>query len=457
MKKYILYPTIGVKEIKDIKNMHYMGHTIEFDDNKCIKCTKCVMRCKNCSVNYLEIKTDEDGKKHLTARNEVKCIHCGQCTLVCPVNAIRSQSGIEEVKKILKDKTKVLIVQAAPSIRASIGEGWKMEHTLGIEKKMNTAFRMLGFNKVFDVNFGADITTMVEAQELVERLNNPNSKLPMFTSCCHAWVEYALGYHSELKNNLTTARSPHLHSAAAYKTWWAAKEGINPKDIVVVSVMPCTSKKEEILKESSKINGMRLVDYSLTAREVIQLMKENNIDLPSLKDSEADICGNYSGAGVIYGASGGVMESALRTAYKMMTGEDLKNFNLTEVRTDVAGFRTAEINIKGKKIKVAVVSTVQNVEKLLLELKENPKAYHYVEVMSCAGGCIGGGGMPLLPAKPADQNILIEERRKVLYELDENKKGERTAHSNPVVKEYMDWVKSQNNPNLEHELYHTYF
>ncbi len=437
--------------------MHYMGHTIEFDDNKCIKCTKCVMRCKNCSVNYLEIKTDEEGKKHLTARDGVKCIHCGQCTLVCPVNAIRSQPGIEEVKEVLKDKTKVLIVQAAPSIRASIGEGWKMEHTLGIEKKMNTAFRMLGFNKVFDVNFGADITTMVEAEELVGRLNNPNSKLPMFTSCCHAWVEYVLGYHPELKDNLTTARSPHLHSAAAYKTWWAAKEGIDPKDIVVVSIMPCTSKKEEVLKESSKINGMRLVDYSLTTREIIQLMKENNIDLPSLEDSEADICGNYSGAGVIYGASGGVMESALRTAYKMLTGEDLKNFDLMEVRTDVGGFRTAEIDIKGRKIRVAVVSTVQNVERLLLELKENPEAYHYVEVMSCAGGCIGGGGMPLLPVKPADQTILIEERRKVLYGLDEKKKGERTAHSNPVVKEYMEWVKAQNDPHLEHEVYHTHF
>ena len=437
--------------------MHYMGHTIEFDDNKCIKCTKCVMRCKNCSVNYLEIKLDEEGKKHLSARDGVKCIHCGQCTLVCPVNAIRSQPGLDEVREVLKDKSKVLIVQAAPSIRASIGEGWKMEHTLGIEKKMNTAFRKLGFNKVFDVNFGADITTMIEAEELIGRLNNPDAKLPMFTSCCHAWVEYVLEYHPELKDNLTTARSPHLHSAGAYKTWWAEKEGINPKDIVVVSVMPCTSKKEEILKESAKINGMKLVDYSLTTREVIQLMKENNIDLPSLEDSETDICGNYSGAGVIYGASGGVMESALRTAYKMLTGEDLKDFNLIEVRTDASGFKTAEIDIKGRKIKVAVVSTVQNVEKLLLELKENPNAYQYVEVMSCAGGCIGGGGMPLLPIRPADQATLLEERRKVLYGLDENKKGERTAHSNPVVKEYMDWVKAQNNPHLEHELYHTYF
>lgn len=437
--------------------MHYMGKTIEFDDNKCIKCTKCVMKCKNCSVNYLEIKLDSEGKKHLSAIEGKDCIHCGQCTLVCPVNAIRTQPNLEEFKKIFADKSKIFIVQAAPSVRAALGEGWKMEHSLNIEKKMNTAFRKLGFNKVFDVNFGADITTMIEAEELIERLNNSEAKLPMFTSCCYAWVDYVMHYHPELKEYLTTARSPHLHAGGAYKTWWAQKEGINPKDIVVVSVMPCTSKKEEILNENAKIGDMNLVDYSLTVRDIIQLLKENNIDLPSLEESEADRLGEYSGAAVIYGASGGVMESALRTAYRMITGEDLKNFNLTEVRTDTTGFKTAEIDINGKKIKVAVVSTVQNIEKILTELKDNPNAYQYIEVMSCAGGCINGGGMPLLPVKPADQIALVEERRKVLYGLDEEKKNERVAHGNPVVKEYMQWVKDQNNPELEHELYHTHF
>lgn len=434
-----------------------MGKTIEFDDNKCIKCTKCVTRCNTCSVGYLEIKTDEQGKKHLSAKDGMKCIHCGQCTLVCPVNAIRSQPALEDVKNALKDKSKVVIVQSAPSIRSAIGEGWKMEYSNDIEKKMNTAFRMLGFNKVFDVSFGADITTMVEAEELVERLNNPKAKLPMFTSCCHAWVEYALGYHPELKENLTTARSPHLHSGAAYKSWWAQKEGIDPKNIVVVSIMPCTSKKQEVLEVSSKIGELNIVDYSLTLRETIQLIKENNIDFPNLEGSEADLCGDYSGAGVIYGASGGVMESALRTAYFKMTGKDMPNFDLQEVRTDISGFKKAEIDINGRKIRVAIVATPQNVAKVLEELKVNPDAYHYVEVMTCAGGCINGGGMPLLPIKPADQVALVEERKKVLYSLDKGKKNERTAHSNPVLQEYMKWVKDQNDSKLEHELYHTKF
>lgn len=437
--------------------MHYMGKTIEFDDNKCIKCTKCVMRCKNRSVGYLEIVTDENNKKHLQAKKGMECIHCGQCTLMCPVNAIRSQSALEGVRAVLKDKSKVLIAQCAPSIRASVGEGWNMEATLDVEKKMNTALRKLGFNKVFDVNFGADITTMVEAQELTKRLSDPNAILPMFTSCCHAWVEYALKYHPELKGNLTTARSPHLHSAGAYKTWWAKENNIDPKNIVIVSMMPCTSKKEEIIEESAKVNGMQLVDYTLTEREFIQLIKENNIDFPNLEGSEADSLADYSGAGAIYGASGGVMESALRTAYKMITGEDLKDFNLVSVRTDIGGFKTAEIDIKGKKIKVAVLSTVQNVEKILLELKANPHAYQYIEVMNCAGGCIGGGGLPLLPVKPADEAPLIEQRRKVLYEIDQKKKNERTAHSNPMVQKYMAWVTAQNNPELEHDLYHTKF
>lgn len=434
--------------------MHYMGKTIEFDDNKCIKCTKCVMKCKTCSVGYLEIKVGDDGKKHLSAVDGKKCVECGQCTLVCPVNAIRVQDNIQAFKKAFEDKSKIFIVQSAPSARASLGEGWNMEHSLDVEKKMNTAFRKLGFNKVFDVNFGADITTMVEAEELLERLNNPNAKMPMFTSCCPAWVNYVLNYHPELTDNLTTARSPHLHSAAAYKTWWAEKEGIDPKNIIVVSIMPCTAKKNEILKETSKLNGMPLVDFSLTVREAIQLLKENNIDLPTLENSESDQLGEYSGASVIYGASGGVMESALRTAYKMITGEDLKNFNLTEVRTDMSGFKTAEIDIKGQKLKVAVISTVQNVEKLLEELKENPNAYQYVEVMNCAGGCINGGGMPLLPIKPADQVALVDERRKVLYNLDENKKNERVAHGNPVVKKYMQWVKDKGDTHLAHSLYH---
>lgn len=428
----------------DIKNtlcyckcMHYLGHSIEYDDNKCIKCTKCVMRCKSNCIWYLEVNIDEDNKKHLCEKKDLHCLHCGQCTLVCPVGAIREQSSIAQVRQILSDKSKTTIVQCAPAIRAIIPE-----------KKINTALRRLGFNKVFDVNFGADITTMVEAEELLERLNG-GGILPMFTSCCPSWVEYCLNYRPELKEHLTTARSPNLHAGAAYKTWWAEKEGLAPKDIIVVSIMPCTAKKEEILRETAKMNGVPLIDYVLTVRELQKMLKEDGIDPNDLDESEADTLSEYSGAGAIYGVSGGVMESALRTAYHSITGKDLEDVELKQVRPDITGFKSADVDINGTTIKIAVVSTPQNFEKLLSELK----SYHYVEIMNCAGGCIGGGGMPVLPIKPADQLAEMERRRGILLGID-TKKQLRTAHNNQLVKEYFAWIDSKNDKHLEHALKH---
>lgn len=424
-----------------MENIVKTSCSIEFDPQKCIKCTKCVNRCKNNVVEHL--KMSGEGKARFIEKNEQnKCLLCGQCTIVCPVNAMREQSQLEAVKKVLQDKSKIVIVQAAPAVRTSINEIFKLEHNIEIEKKLNTAFRKLGFAKVFDVNFGADITTMAESEELIERLQS-KQHLPMFTACCPAWVNYVEFYAPELKNNLTSARSPHIHSGIAYKTWWAEKEGIDPKNIVVVSIMPCTAKKHEANLESAKINDLKAVDYVLTVRELGKFLKEKEINLAELENSETDICGEYSGAGVIYGASGGVMESALRTTYKKITNKDLKNFELTEVRGDLSGFKTATINIEEQNINVAVVSGIRNVEKILAELKENPNKYQYIEVMNCVGGCINGGGQPILPMKPADEPILIEKRRNILYSLDKSK-TKRKAHENQVVLEYLSWLEKDN-------------
>ena len=439
-----------------MEKMHYMGKSIEFDREKCIRCTKCIIKCKNCSINYLELKGE--GKlpkeKFLDAIENKKCIKCGQCTLVCPVDAIREQSSIEEVKKELLNTNKITIVQCAPSVRTSIGELFNLEHSILMEKKLNTAFRKLGFKKVFDVNFGADITTMAEGEELIERLNDKNAVLPMFTACCPAWVEYVKNYRSDLIPNLTTARSPHIHSGLAYKTWWAEKNNINPADITVVSIMPCTAKKEEAELESTKNNGLKAVDYVLTVRELSKLIKESSIDFENLEDSEADSLGEYSGAGAIYGASGGVMESALRSAYYLINGKVIDNLDIEDVRTDSSGCRTSVINLGKLSINVAVLATVQNVEKFLQEAKEQNKTYHYIEVMSCAGGCINGGGQPLLKNKVAEQAEILEKRRSVLYSIDKNK-TKRQAHENTMVLEYLDWIKSKNDEHLEHNLLHT--
>ena len=427
-------------------NIHKMSCSIEFDSSKCIKCTKCVQRCKNNCVGHLAIK-GEGKEKYMEFSKENPCVYCGQCTLVCPVNCMKEQSNIEDVKNVLKDTSKIVIVQSAPAVRTSIGEIFKMEHNINIEKKLNTAYRLLGFNKIFDVNFGADITTVVEADELIERLEH-NKNLPMFTACCPSWVEYVKKYHPELKNNLTTARSPVIHAGIAYKTWWAEKNNIDPKNIVVVSVMPCTSKKHEINLESSKINGLKAVDYVLTVRELGNLLKDSNIDLNNLEESNSDELGEYTGGGVIFGTSGGVAESALRTAYKKITGKEIENIDLHEIRTSEVGYKTANININGKNISIAIVAGAKNIEKLLEELKEEPNKYQYIEVMNCLGGCINGGGQPKLPMKASEEPILLEKRRNILYELDKNKE-KRKSYENEYVIEYMKWLK--NNSNLEKE------
>lgn len=427
-------------------NPHKMSCSIEFDSNKCIKCTKCVQRCKNNCVNHLTIK-GEGKEKYMEFSKENSCIYCGQCTLVCPINCIKEQSNVEDVKNVLKDTSKLVIVQSAPAVRTSIGEIFKMEHNINIEKKLNTAYRLLGFNKIFDVNFGADITTIVEAEELIERLKH-NKNLPMFTACCPSWVEYVKKYHPELKNNLTTARSPVIHAGIAYKTWWAKKNNIDPQDIIIVSIMPCTSKKHEINLDSSKINGLKAIDYVLTVRELGTLLKDSNIDLNSLEESESDELGEYTGSSVIFGTSGGVAESALRTAYKKITGKEIKNIDLHEVRTNETGYKTANIDINEKNINIAVIAGAKNIEKILEELRENPNKYQYIEVMNCLGGCINGGGQPKLPLKTSEEPILLEKRRNILYELDKQKE-KRKSYENEYVIEYMNWLK--NNPILEKE------
>ena len=458
MKKY---GVTGKEFEKDIClggcEIHKMTDAAEFDSSLCIDCNLCVKRCHEIGVDFLKLE-GTGSKRRITYNKDPKvdCIYCGQCTTVCPVSAIREQNQIKEVIDVLKDKDKIVIVQTAPSVRASIGEEFGMGFGVNCEKKLNTAYRMLGFDKVFDVNFGADITTYIEAEELIERFQHNEvmgigHKLPMFTSCCPGWVKAAEFYFPELLNNLTTSRSPQIHSGAAYKTWWAEKEGIDPKKIVVVSIMPCTSKKYEAKMDELNIGDLRPVDYVLTTREVAVLMKIKNIDFANLEDSEADKYAEYSGAAAIYGASGGVMESALRTAYKSITGEDLKHFELKQVRAGLEGIKTAKIDVKGTEVRVAVAATLANMRIIIDEIKENPEAYHYVEFMACGGGCIGGGGQP----NPSSKKI-IAQRTSALYKIDDKKKI-RTAHGNPVLQEFLKWIEEKNDKELSDSLFYRGF
>ncbi len=419
------------------------SNSVEFLKDKCIKCTKCVIKCKSIGIEHICVKgVGKD--RYIDFIDENPCTKCGQCTLVCPVASMIEKSNIEDVKHALEDKSKLVIVQSAPSVRTSINEIFKMDYGVNMEKKLNTCYKILGFDKIFDVNFGADITSIIEAKEFLERINDDKSVLPMFTSCCPSWVNFVKLYKPEFLSNLTTAMSPHIHSGMAYKTWWAEQEGIEPKNIVVVSIMPCTSKKEEIYE----YNGIKAVDYVLTVRELAKLITEKGIDFQNLEESEGDNLSEYSAGGAIYGKSGGVMESALRVIKNKVDNKDLENFEMNNVDDYGIKFKESTIIIGDKNIKTAVISNPKNF-RLFLD-KGLYKNYHYVEVMNCEGGCINGGGQPLLPPKPNSEYELIEKRRNVLNGID-TKLNKNNALNNKEVCEYIKWAKTKP---FAHELFH---
>lgn len=368
---------------------------IVFDQTKCIDCRNCVEMCEKQQANYLELKNkgfeiqvapSADGKKD--------CIYCGQCIVHCPAGAIESAGEFEDIERPLKESGKVIVAQFAPSIRASIGEVFSLPHGSVVTGQLVTGLKKLGFSKVFDVATAADFTTIEEAEELVERIKSGKG-LPMFTSCCPAWVKYVEFYRPDLIPNLTSVKSPQNMLGSLIKTFWAQKEGIDEKNITVVSIMPCTAKKYEIEKPEARINGLAPIDCVLTTRELGRLMISRKIDLAGLEQQEADDpLGFYSGAGVIYGVTGGVMESAIRTAYWKLAGKNLDKLDCQDVR-GIVGLKTAEVKIGDLTLKAAVANGMANAKLVLEILEKNPRAFDYVEVMACPGGCIGGGGQPM--------------------------------------------------------------
>ncbi|MFC1659329.1 [FeFe] hydrogenase, group A [Pseudomonadota bacterium] len=440
------------------QKFHKMNVAVELDPSICINCTRCIRVCDKIGIGYLKFE-GTSSKKRITYNKDPKvdCIYCGQCAANCPTGAAREQDCLEEISKILKDPKKIVLVQTAPSVRVSLGEEFGMEPGSNVEGKMYTVYRKLGFDKVFDTNFAADVTTIIEAEELVERLHECKKMgighpLPMFTSCCPGWVKFVEFYYPELIPNLTTANPPQIHAGFAYKTWWAEKEGVAPEDIIVVSIMPCTAKKYEANKEKFRFgNNIKAVDYVLTTRELAALIRHHNIDFPTLEEGTVDKYGKYGGAGAIYGASGGVMEAALRSGYNILTGKDLPGITLEAVRNTAGAFKTADIDIDGTILKVAVASTPREARKLIEEIRKNPNKYHYIEIMACPGGCIGGGGQPFFPSTKA----IVEKRRGAIYDIDEAKTI-RFAYKNPIAVEFIEWAKKQPKEKRDKCLYTSY-
>jgi iron-only hydrogenase group A len=409
---------------------------IERIEEKCIKCGSCRDVCRD----YISVLGYYDLAK---INDTAVCIHCGQCANVCPTGAIQEVPETGFVKNAMKDPSKVVIFSTSPSVRVSLGEEFGMADGSFVEGKMVALLRRLGADYVLDTNFAADLTIVEEASELVKRIQHADASkpLPQFTSCCPAWVKFAEIYYPELLPHISSAKSPIGMQGPTIKTYFAKKMGIDPKSIVNVALTPCTAKKFEIRREEMNaagrylgIDGMRDMDYVITTRELAAWAREENIDFPSLPDSSYDpLMSQASGAGVIFGNTGGVMEAALRTAYTYITGSPApeKLYDLEPVR-GMDGFREASLTIAGQDINVAVIYGTANVRKFLDRQKEEPKDYAFVEVMTCPGGCIGGGGQP--KGTQEKGNALLEERIHGLYQRDASmEKVKRSSHENTEI------------------------
>ena len=407
--------------------IYTFGSSIKLNQSLCIGCGACVNLCKKQQIGFYELtQIDNSRKTQPVCDKNIDCIYCGQCTLVCPVKALTAVGEYDDSENPFLIKDKTIVVQFAPSIRSSIGELFGLPAGQILTSQLVAALRQLGAHKVFDVSLGADFTTIEESAELIERLEQ-NKNLPLFTACCPAWVKFIEFYYPEFIPNLTNVRSPHIISGGLTKTYWAEYQGLNPADIFVISIMPCTAKKYEITRPELKINGISPVDKVLTTRELGNLIKQKKIDLGKIKGEMADNpFGEYSGAGVIYGASGGVMESALRSVYRQLSKSDLPKTDFTETR-GLATLKKTEVKVSQKTIKAGIVNGLTEARTILAELKTNPSAYDYIEFMACHGGCIGGGGQPF-PVTDA----IRQARANALYTDDANKKI-RIADDNPAV------------------------
>ena len=427
------------------------------DNNKCILCRRCVAACEDQFVGVIG-PNGRGFDTHIGCAFEkdlgdVACVSCGQCIVNCPTGALREKDQINEVVAAIADPKKHVVVQTAPSVRAALGEEFGMPIGTNVEGKMVAALRRLGFDKVFDTDFGADMTIMEEAHEFIDRVQN-GGVLPLITSCSPGWIKFCEFYYPELLPNLSSCKSPQQMQGALIKTWYAETHNIDPKDIVSVSVMPCTAKKFEISRDDENAAGVPDVDVVLTVRELARMIKRANIDLTMLPDEKFDPTMDVStGAAVIFGATGGVMEAALRTAADTLTGKSLDSIDYEEVRgTD--GIKEAVYNVAGMDVKVAVASGLSNANEILKKVKNGEADYHFIEIMCCPGGCVNGGGMPIQPSSVRNFVDIRKERAKVLYEEDKNLPL-RKSHDNPVVKKCYAEYLGEPGSHKAHEILHT--
>lgn len=436
------------------------------DTSKCILCGRCVARCENAhGLGILGFQNR--GFKTIVGPAEDRsfanspCILCGQCVSVCPTGALMEKSEIGKVDAAFK-AGKHVVVQTAPAVRAALGEEFGLPVGTPVTGKMVAALKRLGFHKVYDTNFAADLTIMEEGTELLSRIEG-GGVLPMITSCSPGWVNYAEYNYSDLLDHLSTCKSPHQMQGAIIKSYYAEKNDLDPKDIFVVSIMPCTAKKDEKEREQMQVEGIKDVDAVLTTRELARMIKRAGIMFNRLPDEEfdQDLMGEYTGAGVIFGVTGGVMEAALRTVYFVLTGKEHEAIKFEQVR-GFEGIREASLDINGTVVNVAIAHGMKNAKVLLDDIRAGKSKYHFIEIMGCPGGCIAGGGQPyvrscFLPNEADDiMDTYKEKRAQALYSEDE-RQVLRQSHNNPQIKKLYDEFLGKPNSHKAHRLLHTHY
>ncbi len=427
------------------------------DNGKCILCRRCVAACQAQHISVIGANArgfdTHIGSAFERPLDSVACVSCGQCIVNCPTGAIYEKDDTAKVLEAINDPEKFVVVHTAPSIRVTLGECFGMHIGTNVQGKMVAALRRLGFDKVFDTDFGADLTIVEEANEFLGRVQN-GGVLPMITSCSPGWIKYCEHYYPDMLDHLSTCKSPQQMSGAIIKTWYAEKMGIDPKDIVVVGIMPCTAKKFEIKRNDQAASGYPDVDYSLTTRELGRMIESAGIYFKHLPDEEFDNpLGDSTGAAVIFGATGGVMEAALRTAVEKLSGEELKSLDFTEVRgTD--GIKEASYTVNGMEVKVCVVSGLANANTIMEKVKNGTADYHFIEIMGCPGGCVNGGGQPIQHAVVRNFVDLRARRAAALYEADKDMPLRKSHESEAVKRLYAEFL-GEPGSHKAHEVLHT--
>ncbi len=427
------------------------------DNGKCILCRRCVAACQAQHISVIGANArgfdTHIGSAFEKPLDSVACVSCGQCIVNCPTGAIYEKDDTAKVLEAINDPEKFVVVHTAPSIRVTLGECFGMHIGTNVQGKMVAALRRLGFDKVFDTDFGADLTIVEEANEFLGRVRN-GGVLPMITSCSPGWIKYCEHYYPDMLDHLSSCKSPQQMSGAVIKTWYAEKMGIDPKDIVVVGIMPCTAKKFETKRDDQSASGYPDVDYSLTTRELGRMIESAGIFFKHLPDEEFDNpLGDSTGAAVIFGATGGVMEAALRTAVEKLSGEELKSLDFTEVR-GTEGIKEASYTVNGMEIKVCVVSGLANANTIMEKVKNGTADYHFIEIMGCPGGCVNGGGQPIQHAVVRNFVDLRARRAAALYEADKDMPLRKSHESEAVKRLYAEFL-GEPGSHKAHEVLHT--